>query len=106
MEVKSAYSEFQVCDAPTGIVAQVFNGTETAAFRRVSTQEGFVCQNDIFNTCADYEVTWCCPKWGHGNLHCDIKGYEWTAWIDGDDPTSSTGDWETRLDSIFLEKQD
>ena len=101
MEVKAAYSEFQVCDAPTGIIAQVYNGTESAAFTRISTQEGFVCQNDIFNTCADYEVTWCCPKWGHGNLHCDIKGYEWTAWLDGDD-ASGTGDWETRYDLVVL----
>ena len=66
------------------------------AFTRISTQEGFVCQNDIFNTCSDYEVTWCCPKWGDGNLHCDIKGFEWTPWLDKDDASTGTGDWETR----------
>ena len=46
--------------------------------------------------CADFEVSWCCPKWGKGNLHCDQKGYEWTLWINNDNPTDNTGDWETR----------
>ena len=95
MEIKTSFSEHQVCDEPTGIKAQVFNGTESDAFTRISTQEGFVCENDLYNMCADYEGSWCCPKWGKGNLHCDIKGYEWTNWINQDSPATSTGDWET-----------
>lgn len=101
-EIKSSFSEFAVCDEPTGIEARKVNQSEAdnMAFTRISTDEGFVCQNDIFNTCSDYEVTWCCPKWGHGNLHCDIKGYEWTPWLDKDDAASGTGDWETRFKKI------
>ena len=106
MEVKTSFSEFEVCDAPTGIVAREMvsedNGVLGAGpFTRISVEEGFVCQNDVFNTCADFEVSWCCPKWGVGNLHCDKKGYEWTSWMNNDHPSTSTGDWETRYIYIY-----
>ena len=59
--------------------------------------DGFVCKNGG-ETCNDYEVSFCCPKYGAGNVHCDKKGYKWTKWLDNDDPEGylSTGDWETR----------
>ena len=87
-----------VCDEPTGIKARLVNQTETQsdAFTRISITEGFVCLNDIFNTCNDFEVSYCCPKWGAGDTHCSIKGHEWTPWINNDSPAAGTGDWETR----------
>jgi hypothetical protein len=48
--------------------------------------------------CNDHSVSFCCPKYGAGDLHCNKKGYKWTSWIDNDDPDEnqlSTGDWET-----------
>ena len=93
----------EVCDAPTGIKARLVNETETQsdAFTRISVSEGFVCLNDAFNTCNDFEVSYCCPKWGAGDVHCSEKGHEWTTWINNDTPDASTGDWETR--PSFLE---
>ena len=103
--MKSSFSEHQVCDAPTGIMAQTMNNAvnNETLFTRISVEEGFVCQNDAYNTCVDFEVSWCCPKWGVGNLHCDKKGYEWTKWINNDSPLTSTGDWETR--SSYAERE-
>merc|ERR1719198_1383982 len=66
--------------------------------KRVSVSEGFVCVNDEFDTCSDFEVQWCCPKWGasaNGDDHCVLKGYEWTPWMNEDSPVTGTGDWET-----------
>ena len=98
--VKQAAND--VCDAPTGIRARQVNETEvtTDTVTRISVTEGFVCMNDAFNTCNDYEVSYCCPKWGAGDVHCSAKGHEWTPWINNDDPTSGTGDWETRTSFI------
>jgi len=100
IETIGQYSADQVCSEPTGIKAREFNTTSLIGdpFTRISVTEGFVCENDLFNTCSDWEVSFCCPKWGHGSdIHCELKGYEWTDWLNNDSPTNSfsTGDWET-----------
>ena len=97
LEKITSFSEHAVCDNPTGVRVQTISGEEpNDAFKRISIVEGFVCQNDIMNMCDDFEVSFCCPKWGAGDVHCSLKGYEWTDWIDQDDPASGNGDWETR----------
>ena len=40
------------------------------------------------------QVRFCCPKKKDSNV-CDTDGYEWTVWLDRDDPDDS-GDWENR----------
>jgi len=98
-ETLTTFTGYQVCDAPTGIIAQGINGTDSPdEMKRVSVSEGFVCVNDEFDTCSDFEVQWCCPKWGasaNGDDHCMLKGYEWTPWMNEDSPVTGTGDWET-----------
>ena len=97
LELITSFSEHTVCSAPSGVKVQTISGDEpNDAFRRISIVDGFVCQNDIMNMCDDFEVSFCCPKWGAGDLHCNTKGYEWTDWIDQDDPSTMNGDWETR----------
>ena len=63
-----------MCDVPTGIRARENDGTTSDAFTRISIEEGFVCVNDAFNQCSDWEVSFCCPKWGAGDVECDTKG--------------------------------
>ena len=106
LELKTAFSEYEVCDEPEGIRAQVISGADPSdAFTRISTEEGFYCSNDDINQCDDWSVSWCCDKWATGDRHCNTKGYAWTAWLDRDDPTGfgNTGDWETR--TAFTERQ-
>ena len=100
VETLPNFSDDQVCEAPTAVRAREFNTTSLIGdpFTRISVGEGFVCENDAFNTCSDWEVSFCCPKWGAGNdMHCETKGYEWTDWLNHDAPDNSltTGDWET-----------
>ena len=98
LELNTNHGSHLVCDAPEAIKAKQVNETEpeSDAFTRISVSEGFVCLNDAFNTCNDHEVTYCCPKWAAGNVHCNIQGYEWTDWLNEDNPTDNSGDWETR----------
>ena len=75
LELKSAFSEYEVCDQPEGIRAQVISGAEPSdAFTRISTDEGFYCSNDEINQCDDWSVSWCCDKWATGDRHCMTKG--------------------------------
>ena len=98
LELNTNHGSHLVCDAPEAITSRQVNETEPAsnATTRISVSEGFVCLNDAFNTCNDFEVSYCCPKWAAGNVHCNVQGYAWTEWINQDDPTSHSGDWETR----------
>lgn len=55
---------------------------------------GFYCLNSeqaFGGLCADFEVRYCCPVMQVGE--CNKKGWEWTAWLDRDQP-DGTGDWE------------
>ena len=56
---------------------------------------GFWCNNDeqTHGNCADFEVRFCCPN--AKELKCSKDGYEWTVWLDSDDPVDS-GDWENK----------
>ena len=74
LELKTAFSEYAVCDAPQGIRAEVISGDAPSdAFTRISTDEGFYCENGAAE-CDDWTVSWCCPKWADGDLHCNTKG--------------------------------
>ena len=54
---------------------------------------GFWCVNDEQSNgqCADLAVRFCCPQFEEGD--CNRGGYEWTTWLDRDDPTNN-GDYE------------
>ena len=53
---------------------------------------GFWCVNSEQETgiCADFQVSFCCPKKQYGT--CDT-GYDWTDFTNKDDP-GGVGDWE------------
>ena len=74
IETIEKFSPNEMCDVPTGIRARENDGTTSDAFTRISIEEGFVCVNDAFNQCSDWEVSFCCPKWGAGDVTCDTKG--------------------------------
>ena len=75
LELKTAFSSYEVCDAPTGIRAKTLDGAEPGdAFTRISVDEGHYCENDAINMCDDFEISWCCEKWAAGDLHCNTKG--------------------------------
>ena len=74
IETITSFSEHAVCDEPKGVKVETISGDEpNDAFHRISIQEGFTCENDPDNTCDDFEVSFCCPKWGAGDLHCNTK---------------------------------
>ena len=99
IEAVNRFSEFDVCADRSAVRAQINDGLdESGADTIISVEEGFQCENGN-KQCNDYEVSFCCPKYGAGDVHCNQKGYKWTNWLDNDDPDNnqlSTGDWETR----------
>lgn len=45
-------------------------------------------------------IRFCCPQYTEGS--CDVDGFEWTSWLDRDDPTSD-GDYEHRSDYAHMD---
>ena len=67
-----------------------------SAVTHIDEKIGFWCVNQEQpngDDCADFAVRFCCPQYNHGS--CDQEGYEWTDWVDTDDPTKD-GDFENR----------
>ena len=92
-EIKSNMPAGAVCPSPMGIEARALDNGVQDHFH-IDFDLGFYCVNEeqeFGNICADFEVRYCCPKWQLGE--CDIKGYEWTDWLDRDDP-DGVGDYE------------
>lgn len=81
------------CANPTAIKATPLDDGAMDVYH-LHLDFGFYClnseQNDG-NVCADFEVQYCCPKYQIG--HCNLKGYDWTDWLNNDIPADS-GDWE------------
>ena len=74
LEKITSFSEHEVCEKPTAVKVRTIDGSvPNNAFKRISVVEGFVCQNDALQMCDDFEVTFCCPKWGAGDVHCNTK---------------------------------
>ena len=95
-ETRTAFTERQVCSNPTGVQAFPLDGGSTEV-THIDTNLGFWCVNQEQSTgqCADFSVRFCCPQFSEG--HCEHEGYEWTNWLDRDDPTGD-GDYEHRAD--------
>ena len=93
-ETRHDYSTDQVCENPIAISAQA-RTSGSSDVTHVDLEYGFWCNNDeqTDGECADFEVRFCCPK--KNERDCDAEGYEWTVWLDRDDP-ADTGDWENK----------
>ena len=92
-ETISRFDQNVACNNPIAVEAMATDSGSTE-FTHIDTNLGFYCLNSeqsYGSKCADFNVRYCCPKMQVGE--CDIKGYEWTPWLDRDDP-DGTGDWE------------
>ena len=81
------------CENPTAVQARA---TDNGSFEytHIDNDLGFYCLNSeqaFGGLCANFEVRFCCPQMQVGD--CNKKDWEWTAWLDRDDP-DGTGDWE------------
>lgn len=94
-ETLAGFPKMDVCGNPTGIQAMRTDFSMNELFYHIDIDMGFWCINSEQtngNTCADYKVRFCCPKWQDGE--CTRENFGWTPWKDRDDPDMS-GDWET-----------
>ena len=94
-ETVADFSLQDACSNPIAIDAQT-RTSGSSSVTHVDLEYGFWCNNDEQPDgagCADFEVRFCCPS--KAQLSCDADGYEWTVWLDRDDP-DDTGDWENR----------
>ena len=92
-ETLAHFDASQACRDPIAIQANPIDSGSTF-YTHIDTEVGFYCLNEeqpFGQICADFEVRFCCAKTQVGE--CNKKGYEWTAWLDRDDP-EGTGDWE------------
>ena len=92
-ETRNQFTQSQVCANPIAVQANPKDSGSTA-MTHIDIDMGFYCLNEeqpIGTLCADFEVRYCCPKMQLNE--CDQKGWEWTPWLDRDDP-DGTGDWE------------
>ena len=81
------------CDSPTEVQARATDDGSTE-YTHIDPAMGFYCLNaeqSFGGLCANFEVRFCCPTMQVGE--CNKKGWEWTSWLDRDDP-DGTGDWE------------
>ena len=90
-ELITNFNAASVCANPAAVEARGTSGQSD--YTHISKALGFYCleseQDD--GSCDDYEVRFCCPKYQLGE--CNQKGYDWTEWIDNDDP-ADLGDME------------
>ena len=93
---RASYSEADVCSSPIGVQAYPLDLGSTEV-THIDVDVGFWCVNEEQTTgnCADFAVRYCCPQLEEGD--CNVDGYEWTDFLDRDDPTNG-GDYETRHD--------
>ena len=92
-ETRRSFSPESTCENPTAVQARPTDDGSTA-FTHIDNDMGFYCINAeqaFGGLCANFEVRFCCPMMQVGE--CNKKGWEWTEWLDRDDPTG-TGDWE------------
>ena len=83
----------RTCETPIAIEARPtdLGSTETT---HIDIDIGFYCINSEQSSeqiCAEFEVRYCCPKTQVGT--CNLKGWEWTPWLDRDD-SDGVGDIE------------
>ena len=109
---RTSYAERSVCSNPIGVQAYP-TGSGSTEVTHIDESVGFWCVNEEQSNgqCADFAVRYiiflfrfyvlfyvcrfCCPQFEQGD--CDTDGYEWTNWLDRDDPTND-GDYETLHD--------
>merc|ERR1711892_529326 len=98
-ETRPSFLESGVCSNPTGIQAAPVDGGSTQT-THIDASLGFWCVNSEQDSglCADFEVRYCCPQFEIGpDPDCSDDAYEWTEFLDRDDPTGD-GDFESIAD--------